>query len=1191
MANDIELKLGLDASELFRGIDQALSKARTEISSLPGVGESLGKGLPDAKKKLSDFVEEQKELLVTLRLQGQEGSASYAQIEKSIVDARAELNKFEQASKDVENSINGIGTAGQKSGGLLGNLKSEISNAGGLGAGLVGGIAGGIATAGIGTAISAVQGLGTAIFDGAMRADEFGDKLEVAFTQQGIADVEGEINKVRESTLQLANDLGLPTQRTRELAGTVATLGGVSGKQAEDLTKLSAGIETFTDGTVKGEAVVKAFSRGLADPEGAAAIESLSKKYPQLAETLKSNIDPAQKLAAANAILGTSFETVKNQQADAGGTFNKLSNSVSEAFETIGSGLNNAINVLIPIFTETLGPAFSTLGNTISVNFTRIWSVLEPILGLIGGGIMVNVVGIISVAVEALNSIYKTATYAFDQIMLALAPVFDAIRSAFGIDGAVGEGVDAMQILQGVLDIVTGAIGGLFDVVSQIGKVLVDVFVGALKLVIEGVKFVVEGIKSFIFFIGDLISKIPGVQAVFNNLKTAFDAVYNFFRDLPRAINEVQVYLKAFGYVFQGIFAILGDSFDKIKNLDFSGAKESLANLFDSNTWSGLFADGQKRARAELKATTDAAKKAGEEIRKPAPAQPPVPKPPGGSTAQQTESELQKTQKIFQDFLQGQQNARDTDFLNFKGSEDEKSLALKQRLQKDAEEAQKKLNEIARDVSDTEFNPIEIKIKPGKGENLEDVKQFYIGEFKKLTEAIEKNAIKIPVDLSWRDPLVKDLEEFVKESDTNAKEYEKIMAGMFTKPVNTEAKLDKAQEDFDKITDLLYLTNVELGEKIDLARSIGDQKAVESLEKIRGTNSEAIADTERRYARFVADSKKAIDQNTIYFQIGKSLELSIQKAFDGEKLKQEREAQQKIRDEKLASLGAEEEDLKKSLANRSIDFAEYAARMGEIERERNEASKDTGSEFLSAVKGASDSAIATVLKSQADMFTENAKEMEGNEKIFNEFVGQALGGFSELAASGKATLLDFGKMAAGAAFDAVAKMIPSFVTGILGSSITTLGPILGPLAAATLTGALYGLLGLARSAAGFKDGVVNLEGAGSETSDSIPAWLSKGESVITAKATKENRAELEWMNKTGLSVSHFYKQKIQSGSLSVNSDGELIEEVRRLRAETRSLGSRISRNTKVEVSGLLSADSRSITAIINSERKRKMRRG
>ncbi len=66
--------------------------------------------------------------------------------------------------------------------------------------------------------------------------------------------------------------------------------------------------------------------------------------------------------------------------------------------------------------------------------------------------------------------------------------------------------------------------------------------------------------------------------------------------------------------------------------------------------------------------------------------------------------------------------------------------------------------------------------------------------------------------------------------------------------------------------------------------------------------------------------------------------------------------------------------------------------------------------------------------------------------------------------------------------------------------------------AGVLTGALYGLFAAAQSAAGFKDGVVSLEGDGTETSDSIPAWLSKGESVITARATKNNVDELKWMN-------------------------------------------------------------------------------
>ena len=48
---------------------------------------------------------------------------------------------------------------------------------------------------------------------------------------------------------------------------------------------------------------------------------------------------------------------------------------------------------------------------------------------------------------------------------------------------------------------------------------------------------------------------------------------------------------------------------------------------------------------------------------------------------------------------------------------------------------------------------------------------------------------------------------------------------------------------------------------------------------------------------------------------------------------------------------------------------------------------------------------------------------------------------------------------------------------------------------------------------GFKDGVVGLQGPGSETSDSIPANLSKGESVMTAAATRRHRDALILMNK------------------------------------------------------------------------------
>ena len=1456
MANDIELKLGLDATELFQGIDQALSKARSEISSLPGVGESLGKGVPDAKKKLSDFIAEQKQVLVQMKLSGNQGDDAYAKVEQAIKDAQQEMKKLDDAIQEVDSSLQDSGGSAQSFGDQLKNGIMGTIGGGALSAFIGGSLAEGV-QAGLGVIVDSfgavidkgralisaqgdlkavtgatgaefealskeaekafVGGVGESLADAtkvianakvvlkdALPTDQIGDftakaqalgnlyekdvneviakstpfikqfglQGDEAFNLIAYAAKEGKTSQddvldTLAEYSQLLDEAGFSAQ---EFAGSIAVAGqeglfntdkiADSIKEAQIRLKAGDTAKAFAD--IQGQ-LPKALGTTLGSLEKLASSGQISiKEFLQKSgESIKTAFDSGQisEAMAAQlqvAVAGTPAEDIgvqaynklfgaplpvdeiSKKAAEAGKaasgavgqylSFDAVGRQLSMAFEKASASVVGVLSDAFGMIATAIAPTFEKLSNSISGYFTRIWSVIGPILSFIGASIIANITYALNMAMTVLDIFYNIGISVFDGIWKAIEPVVSVfqqlgktIGEALGFGGEAGESIDFMKTFQDILTNVSGVVSFLGSVISDIlggaisllftplqllgqaigavigyivdwisksgiingiingvtatvdffkgiidavsnafntligyvqdvinffgimnstvndGKGFMDSFYGAVDSVWQIVKnvataiydfganiltkYLIEPIKAGIDWISKIVTKIKDWVLSFDSVQKAVQIVQNvangvrdFFSNISQYIGIVKVNIGGIVYALNEVGKLAGEFFSKIASADFSGAYNVVANSIDRI--GQAYDTGKSKAQAFLneQAKQEKLMNSLKEIAgRPVPEVKPTVKPVITKTEDKdtkdkddkdkkdkdkekqktadNRTELQKRQEDFKDFLQGQQNARDTDFLNFKGSEDEKSLALKQRLQKDAEEAQKKLNEIARDVSDTEFNPIEIKIKPEKGENLEDVKQFYIGEFKKLTEAIEKNAIKIPVDLSWRDPLVKDLEEFVKESDTNAKEYEKIMAGMFTKPVNTEAKLDKAQDDFDKITDLLYLTNVELGEKIDLARSIGDQKAVESLEKIRGTNSEAIADTERRYARFVADSKKAIDQNTIYFQIGKSLELSIQKAFDGEKLKQEREAQQKIRDEKLASLGAEEEDLKKSLANRSIDFAEYAARMGEIERERNEASKDTGSEFLSAVKGASDSAIATVLKSQADMFTENAKEMEGNEKVFNEFVGQALGGFSELAASGKATLLDFGKMAAGAAFDAVAKMIPSFVTGILGSSITTLGPILGPLAAATLTGALYGLLGLARSAAGFKDGVVNLEGAGSETSDSIPAWLSKGESVITAKATKENRAELEWMNKTGLSVSHFYKQKIQSGSLSVNSDGELIEEVRRLRAETRSLGSRISRNTKVEVSGLLSADSRSITAIINSERKRKMRRG
>jgi hypothetical protein len=356
---------------------------------------------------------------------------------------------------------------------------------------------------------------------------------------------------------------------------------------------------------------------------------------------------------------------------------------------------------------------------------------------------------------------------------------------------------------------------------------------------------------------------------------------------------------------------------------------------------------------------------------------------------------------------------------------------------------------------------------------------------------------------------------------------------------------------------------------------------------------------------------------------------------------EEREANQALRDEKKAALDGEESDLEKSLANRSITFEEYQQKLSELNQARIDAGliqENLGDQLLKDLKIGSEKAIAQILTDQGNKLTtiqqdrvnkqvaldaksadakkafDNLQNMVGTEEyikaqkayekaqqdaadndemvygfresVLEEFGAKAAIQFAQLAASGTANLADFGKATVQLAFEALQKMIPVYIANIAGAEFAK--GIGGIATTAILTAALYGLFAAAQSAAGFKDGVVELEGAGTETSDSIPAWLSRGESVITARATKQNKDELEWMNKTGLPLREFYRH--QMSQTSVNESGDIIHELRQLRVTTESLGVQINRNTRVQVDGVLSADGNSITAMIESNRKRNSRR-
>jgi hypothetical protein len=114
-------------------------------------------------------------------------------------------------------------------------------------------------------------------------------------------------------------------------------------------------------------------------------------------------------------------------------------------------------------------------------------------------------------------------------------------------------------------------------------------------------------------------------------------------------------------------------------------------------------------------------------------------------------------------------------------------------------------------------------------------------------------------------------------------------------------------------------------------------------------------------------------------------------------------------------------------------------------------------------------------------------------------------------------------------------------TAVAVTSASTAPPFIAPVLAA-----LAAVLGAAQIAAivaapvpQFAKGVVDLQGEGTATSDSIHAKLSKGESVITAKETSKHKGLLEAMNK-GLAekyiLSNYVKPALDSAMLSGFAD-------------------------------------------------------
>jgi len=1290
MADDIKIKLGLDAAELFAG----LNKVTSELNQLQGESKQSEQALDKV------------------------GDTNFA-------GAAADADKLAA-------SLDGVGEAAEGAGGILGGLQAGLTDAfsGGLIGSLIGGgIAGGVQAGvgaiidGFGAVVDAGRGLISAQGDLQAQTGATGAEFEALKKEADDAFLGGVGESVAEATKIISNAKvvlkdALPTEQIGEFTARAQALGslydkdvneviakstpfikqfGLDGDQAFNLIALAAkegktsqddvldtlaeysqlldeagfSAEEFTGALVvagqeglfntdkiadsikeaqirlKAGDTAKAFTdikdqlpAALGSTLGnleklassgqitikeflAKSGESIKTAFDsgQISEAMASQLQvavagtPAEDIGvqAYNKLFGAPIPTdeITKKATEAGQaaqnavgqylTFDAVGRNLSLAFEKSSAAVVGAINsvagIVLNIFNETLGPVFDQFGDTFANVFKNIYSVIQPILAAIGGIIIGTIVPAFNIAISTVTIVGDIFNSVFDAIVNAFAPLTDAISGLFGSGGGMEQGIDVLQIFKDALGTVTTIITEVGKIVADFGGLLVEFLITPIQTGIEVIADIVRSIGGWMSTNDENTKSIKGTgeetqkaKGFVDTLRTAFDNIRGTIGGVKEAFIQVKTTI---GQFWDAI-----TQFDLKKALEaFTGFGDKLSTAYDKGFNSTKDAINQTR-EAEKKAETE--RQAAEEQAATKTATTTAKKVATAKAGEKAEA-FAKLDELKR-FYAGKAAEIENDNIRTLRESGLQGEELKKLQTKLDIEAQDKLKEYLNDkigrVKDASVllnkEQLNAVLKPATPKQMLDLETFYLKEMDKLSKiTVIEPKVKLP-----------DFKDELKGFETAVKDIEKNTDALIPKAFATSQEaLDANTSQVTKYLDFIKSQNAEIEQAKTEALASGNIEAAESFDAQIQRNVLSINTLTSRLAKYQTDSSKAIakaeEESTLAFQLTTALQTNILDVFNSERIAKEREANEAIRAEKLGALDQEETDLSTSLAKREVSFEEYAAKMADIDKARQDAMEATEIDFGKKIKGALDKTVGAVLQGQAKAittfvtksFTETGKEASESTKIIGAAAGQLATQFGALAASGQATLRDFAAASVDIALTALNQMVPIFIAEITGKQFAELG-IAGIAAAAGLTIILNGLVMQARASAGFKDGVVDLAGPGTETSDSIPAWLSKGESVITASSTRANKEELAWMNNNpGMSIRDYFTSHAPQVRYSVGEDGGLIREVQKLREETRGLGRQINRNTHVSISGELRADNNSIKAVIDNERRRNARRG
>ncbi len=1123
MANDLQIKLDLDIQSFLNSLKDVQTKANNVINGLDNKQAKVSVDL-DTKNALNEA----------------ETLKNKIENDKIVITPDVDTSKAESKAS---------GLSGLFGGALLGGAVA------GLAANLVGNIA---------------EGVGK-LAELSLEADEIGDNMQLAFSQAGLSGkaLAEEIDRADKFGFKLGQTLAVSPTEIKKLSISVASLSGATGKANEDLTKLAIGIEKASGGAVSGEQAIKVFSRGVADPENAEAIDKLTKKFPALGDAIRSSGDVAGKTNAALLALAPTFKTLEEQAGGADAVFERLSNAGLEgALKFAGGiidGLGEAGNVIanagagfdfqkifdvLSIAGKEVGSFIGDIVSGIVNLFGKVKPVLDVLGAIVGGVIVVSFIQLKEAVVAAFEILAEIGG-SIAEVFSPVTEIFQsASKSAFDLGGFLNELSAYFRNVFGIVtELVSLALVPLTFVFKTLVSNVVDVisFFSGLFTSTKQVNDVTkQGNSIFDGFNGTLLKVRATISGVVESAKAISDTFFKAFQaiksfDLKGAIDSFtslgaktkQAYDKGYNEVVDK------ETAKRLQDKAESDKKENADSLTKFNDTTDkktkkakehnktLLQLAQERFQAESLTSDNATTNLSNEKEALALSE----------NRKLNESEIKEVQKSKSDEAKRLVAEYEKIFKITKDSNGNVTTNLKGLNDKDAQNVIKGYNDTVK--KSIEAQKAQINLAPPKPENIADLikeietlsknKDIILNSNIDFSEAVAKgiealnnkeNELKLQLTGETNKDTINSINKQIAEIEKSKAEITK----------NAEKTSFEASIQIRK-NNLLLITDIEkkqLEEKL-IALDVAQQK---ELETIGLTNEQKLAIekdfAEKRKTLFgenqseVGKIFKDFTDNLDFGNINFVNDKSVKEAKD--KLKEVNEAFEKNK-----------QSLDKQLKSGEISYNEYVSKVGELEATRAENSKEANEQIakdsnklqrtLDVFNKAGERAFGKLQENKQKVVEKYSKVfLEENSKQVQDETkkGEALTqvyeavGIAQSAQLGAMILNgeNAGQAFLKVAFDTLDGLVPILTAQIFGQSLASLGPIAGAVISGLSIATFKGLIAVARSAVGAEEGGLITESYSKPKgrTDTIPMWLAPNEFVINAESSKKYRSVLESIN-------------------------------------------------------------------------------